>query len=392
VTNIRAGGQLTDPEAEQPLLCPLCNGKALALSIPHPSWSIVSDGRMLPHSLKKMSCIECGAASHVVTPSENDIRTIYNSEYSLAGTAPSSDAARARAYCEWITHGGRSEPKSILEIGCGSGALLRELLALWPAATGYGIDPALPEADRSDSRIRLQRGFVEDIPESLRGFDLIVAVNVIEHLSSPSKFLASLRSRLAPNGKIIIICPAVNPPNVELLFHDHVYSFTPHSLSSAARRVSLATSEGAHTPPKIGDFQMVVLAGQPSTPLAQPHSFSSLWSERQSYLECWRNLDQTLINRSKNISRMVAFGGGQTAALLRAYAPRAWERIELVVIDEPSEAWSLGRPIASYRNALQGLQGTGILLATAPRTQRTVAERLREDGLYSIGWDDLIAN
>jgi hypothetical protein len=43
-----------------------------------------------------------------------------------------------------------------------------------------GIDPALSDVDRSDNRIRLERGFVEDIPETLRGFDLVIAANVIE--------------------------------------------------------------------------------------------------------------------------------------------------------------------------------------------------------------------
>jgi SAM-dependent methyltransferase len=270
--------------------------------------------------------------------------------------------------------------------------LLRELLAVWPEATGYGIDPALPDTDQSDSRIRLERGFVEDIPETLRDFDLIIAVNVIEHLPNPGKFLAYLRSRLAPNGVIIIVCPSVDPPNVELLFYDHVYSLTACALSSAASAASLVVREGALPPKAIGDFQMVVLAEQSSTVPLQQKSFSDLWSERQFYLERWSQLDQELLDRSKHTPRLVAFGGGQTAALLRVYAPRTWERVELIVLDEANEAWSLDRPIASYRNAVQSLQSAGALIATAPHAQKIVAERLRRDGLSPIIWNDLIAN
>jgi hypothetical protein len=199
---------------------------------------------------------------------------------------------------------------------------------------------------------------------------------------------------LAPNGKIIIICPAVNPPNVELLFYDHLYSFTANALSSAVRATSLVARKGALAPPAIGDFQMVVFdrADQPSTVPLLRHSFSDLWSERQSYLERWSKLDQTLLNRSRNASRLVAFGGGQTAALLRAYATRMWRQIELIVLDDPNEAWTLGTPIAPYRSTVQNLQAVEVLIATAPRAQRIVAERLRKDGLNPITWDDLIAN
>src|ERR1700730_746996 len=81
---------------------PLCAGKTMALCPPHPEQSIVSDGRVLPRALRKLSCLKCGAASHASGISAMDIRAIYDSEYRLAGAAPNSDAARARAYGQWI--------------------------------------------------------------------------------------------------------------------------------------------------------------------------------------------------------------------------------------------------------------------------------------------------
>jgi hypothetical protein len=69
-----------------------------------------------------------------------------------------------------------------------------------------------------------------------------------------------------------------------------------------------------------------------------------------------------------------------------------WRQIELIVLDDPNEAWTLGTPIAPYRSTVQNLQAVEVLIATAPRAQRIVAERLRKDGLNPITWDDLIAN
>jgi SAM-dependent methyltransferase len=376
------------------LRCPLCGGNSAALPLPHPSQSMLSDGRIIARTLAKLSCMACGAAFHASETSRPDIREIYGSDYALAGAAPKSDAARARAYCRWI-QSECSTPRSILEIGCGSGALLGDLLSAWPAAKGYGIDPALPKAGRSDDRIRLERGFVEDIPRNWQGFDLIVAVNVVEHVSSPGAFLAALQPRLAPNGKIVIVCPAAEPPNVELLFFDHLYSLTPTALRAACKPTSLVAGKQTSAPREIGDFQMLVFnrADDASgTSLQWDGPSPDLYARRQSYLERWSELDQTLLDRSKPGARLVAFGAGQTAALLRAYAPRTWARVGLIMLDDINEAWTLGPPIASYQDAVQNLAAAEVLIAASPHAQTAIADRLRNDGMRPIEWNDLIPN
>jgi SAM-dependent methyltransferase len=355
---------------------------------------MLSDGRVLPRALKKLSCLGCGAISHASAIAGSEVRDIYDRGYSLAGAAPRSDAARARAYSRWI-ESECTPPRSILEIGCGSGSLLRQLVAAWPESRGYGIDPALPENARSDDRIRLQRGFIEDIPDDVRNFDLIVAVNVIEHMPDPGQFLTALHARLAPKGRVVVVCPAADPPNVELLFYDHLYSLTPEALAAASSTTGLVASRRRLAPPEVGDFQMIVFdtLGPPFEVLPLRHpSFSELCAKRQSYLERWLHLDSTLLERSKPASRLVAFGGGQTAALLRAYAPRTWARVELIVLDDVTESWALGRPIASYRDAVHNLADAKVLIATMPRSQALIADRLRGDGVQSIAWNDWLPN
>jgi SAM-dependent methyltransferase len=364
----------------------------MALPAPHPHQSVVSDGRIVAHALSKISCLKCGSASHACRVPDQEVRAIYHGGYELAGVAPKSDAARARAFGKWLQAKDLA-PRSVLEIGCGSGALLQELSVIWPEAECTGIDPALPGA-RSDRRLRLERGFVEDIPDDLRNLDLIVAVNVIEHVPSPGKFLACLLPHLAPNGKIVIVCPAAKPPNTELLFYDHLYSLTPEALGAAVRAMPLVARTSSLAPPAIGDFQMIVFdAGdRVATRLLPWPSFSTLWSERKSYLDCWSALDTVLLARTRSAARLVMFGGGQTAALLRAYAPRVWARTETIVLDEIGECWSLDKPMESYAKAVHDLTGAQVLIAAMPRLQQAISERLREDGLQSIRWDDLIAS
>lgn len=352
---------------------------------------MLSDGRVISRPLAKMSCLTCGSAFRASNTAEADIRAIYAEHYTLASAAPKSDAARARAYGDWI-RGEIDPPKTILEIGCGSGALLTELVRTWPDAHACGVDPALPTTASSRQNIKLVRGFVEDVPAGAGPFDLIVAVNVIEHTPSPSAFLRALRDHLAPNGRIVIICPDGHAPNVELLFFDHLYSLTRGSLRICGRGAALAAERQMPAPPGIGDFQMSVFAAQGDprhAPPADDTDPARLRSERQSYLESWRMLDQFLLDRSRSAAELLNFGAGQTAALLRAYAPQTWARVAALVLDDPSEAWHLDRPVASYRDAVQ-TPGRTMLIATTPHVQQTVARRLERDGFHPVSWSELI--
>jgi 2-polyprenyl-3-methyl-5-hydroxy-6-metoxy-1,4-benzoquinol methylase len=372
--------------------CPLCGGKTTTLPAPNPARSAVSDGRLIGRALVRLSCLECGAASHMSNISGYDIKAIYADHYGLPSAAPAADAARARLYAGWIAEQ-LSPPRSILEIGCGSGAMLHELARSWPTAVCIGIDPALPVVVRSNDEVRLERGFLNDTSAVTGNFDLIVAINVIEHTSSPAAFLTALEARLAPKGQIAIVCPTAEPPNMELLFYDHIFSLTPNSLLRAASSTSLVARKVARAPAALGDFQMMILnVGPPpsSFPVAK-NSFSDLSLTREAYLEHWINLDAALLTRLDCAERLIAFGGGQMACLLRAYAPKTWSQIEMIVLDDSREAWDLDKPVESYAEAAPRLGAAAVLIAAAPRVQNKIAERLRHDGLRPIRYDDLIA-
>jgi SAM-dependent methyltransferase len=379
----------------QNLRCQVCNGEALALCIPHPKQSILSDGRIIARELRKLSCVECGAAFHASAISSRTIHAIYDSGYSLAHVAQKSDLERAGTYAQWIRNV-CSAPRSILEVGCGSGALLRELSKIWPETMSFGVDPALSSPERSDPRVRLERGFITNVPNDIGNFDLIVAINVIEHALDPGGFLTSLRSRLAPNGTILIVCPAAYPPNSEMLFFDHLYTLTLDTLGLAVAGTPLVARKHLLAPAWIGDFQMVIFeidtANRALDSKNFRRSFRELWSRRQAYLDSWHTLDRYLLDRARSATRVVAFGGGQTAALLRAYAPETWACVELIVLDDVNEAWALSVPTGSYRDSVPNLKDAMVLIATSPRVQGVLADRLRSDGLRSIRWDDLIAN
>ena len=99
--------------------------------------------------------------------------------------------------------------KSALDVGCGAGLLAEPLARLGAKVTA--IDPAaeLIGAARDHAAGQgLSIDYRVAAIETIEGtFDLITAMEVIEHTADPQQFLNSLANRLAPNGLLILSTP-----------------------------------------------------------------------------------------------------------------------------------------------------------------------------------------
>jgi len=90
----------------------------------------------------------------------------------------------------------RVGPRTILEAGCGEGFLTDRLGTLVPRARVVGLDAStavLGVARREFPGLALVRGTIERLPCPDRAVDLVVACEVLEHLTSPRAALAELR-------------------------------------------------------------------------------------------------------------------------------------------------------------------------------------------------------
>ena len=96
----------------------------------------------------------------------------------------------------------------ILEIGCGTGHNLR-MLARFGAVDGIEID----EAARAIAEQRLGRTILSCPLPALEGvangtYDLIAALDVIEHVDADVESLTTIRRKLRPGGRILLTVPA----------------------------------------------------------------------------------------------------------------------------------------------------------------------------------------
>lgn len=90
-------------------------------------------------------------------------------------------------------------PKSICEVGCGSGEVLNQLYVNMPGDTvfaGYDISPQAIDICRSKARERM-RFYLNDLIEDNEDvfFDLILVIDVLEHIEDYIGFLKKLRQK-----------------------------------------------------------------------------------------------------------------------------------------------------------------------------------------------------
>jgi len=99
------------------------------------------------------------------------------------------------------------QPRSILEIGCGTGGNL-ELLSCYGTLFGMEMDEAALALAKSKEICPVEQGALPGgIPFSQQ-FDLICLFDVLEHISEDLAALQSIHSRLSPNGTVLLTVPA----------------------------------------------------------------------------------------------------------------------------------------------------------------------------------------
>ena len=103
----------------------------------------------------------------------------------------------------------------VLDVACGMGLLLKELLTQLPGIDAYGVDMSgdmlaqarLALKDRPHvhlERVQIGPGETAELPYASETFDLITCTNVLHDLPEPVATLSGLHRLLAPGGQLVV--------------------------------------------------------------------------------------------------------------------------------------------------------------------------------------------
>jgi ubiquinone/menaquinone biosynthesis C-methylase UbiE len=101
-------------------------------------------------------------------------------------------------------------PRRVLDVGSGTGYVLRKLAAALPSAEDLtGIDPApgmvqVASEQAGDERLRFLSGTAEQLPFPDGTFDLVISTTSFDHWTDQRAGLAECARVLAPGGHLVL--------------------------------------------------------------------------------------------------------------------------------------------------------------------------------------------
>jgi 2-polyprenyl-3-methyl-5-hydroxy-6-metoxy-1,4-benzoquinol methylase len=190
----------------------------------------------------------------------------------LWGTADVHSHFRARPLQRWLhQHAAQLAGASVLEVGCGKGMNLFELLKLAPevhAANGFDMNQ---DEIKCAQRLQQHLGLGDRVQfhaQDCRYFsfampvDLVLLIDFLEHLPDPGAFLRELRPMMKTGAKVLVSVPTPLYPRVfGRRFHrdiGHLWDgFDLASLRQLLAQAGLSIDEVAYS---TGPFANIVCA------------------------------------------------------------------------------------------------------------------------------------
>ncbi len=138
-------------------------------------------------------------------------------------------------------------PLKILEVGCGTGSNLSLLRAYGEVDAIEPDDGARALAERR-SGLSIKGGYLpHGVPLEDGYYDLIVLLDVLEHIPEDVPALNALRTKLAPGGRILVTVPAT--PwlwSAHDVAHHHHRRYTTKTLTDVFREAGLKPVHQSH--------------------------------------------------------------------------------------------------------------------------------------------------
>jgi ubiquinone/menaquinone biosynthesis C-methylase UbiE len=101
-----------------------------------------------------------------------------------------------------------SIPGRVLDVGCGTGALLTRLVNGFPDSKVSGVDASSEMLELARSRlpteVNLHNCWAEDLPFDDGSFDTVVSCNMFHFIRRPNAALDEMLRVLRPNGTLVI--------------------------------------------------------------------------------------------------------------------------------------------------------------------------------------------
>ena len=157
-----------------------------------------------------------------------------------------------------------SAPASMLEIGPGMGGLMKLAVDAGYKVQGLELSEFAVKSLKAQG-LDVRQGVLPDTSIADNSFDVVVAIEVIEHLTDPMTFFREVQRILKPGGMFYYETGNVACEQAQTLKADwdyimpegHLYYFSPHSMKGYLEKAGLAASYPNWSPPARTAFRLL---------------------------------------------------------------------------------------------------------------------------------------
>lgn len=149
----------------------------------------------------------------------------------------------------------RRSDAALLDVGCGYGHLLARFRDHYEL---YGLELSAHAAARARAHLPRAHLVRADIQRALpvrRRFDVVMAINMVEHLPDPRTGVRALHDALVPGGLAVIHLPTINGPASRTIYRfayaadpTHVYRPSSMEVRRLFESEGFSLLEGSHAP------------------------------------------------------------------------------------------------------------------------------------------------
>lgn len=129
-----------------------------------------------------------------------------------------------------IDHYGLAAGMRVLDIGCGKGFLVKDLMLECPGLEAFGLDVSRYAIDHAPDELvgRLHLGSAVSLPFPDRSFDCVLSLNTIHNLPRPSAVQAMAEIERVSRGRSFVVVDSYRTPEQKAVFESWVLTAEFH--------------------------------------------------------------------------------------------------------------------------------------------------------------------
>ncbi|CAK0757912.1 Methyltransferase [uncultured Gammaproteobacteria bacterium] len=129
-----------------------------------------------------------------------------------------------------IAHFGLKPGMLVLDVGCGKGFLVKDLMLECPGLEAFGLDVSLYAITHAPPELagRLHLGTAEKLPFADGAFDCVLSLNTIHNLPQPRAVIAMREIQRLSGGKAFVVVDSYRTPEQKEIFESWVLTAEFH--------------------------------------------------------------------------------------------------------------------------------------------------------------------